>query len=546
MTARRAARIDALLVFGVVGAAYALRLDNSPLNGTEALRAVPALEMLRTGDWIVPRLWGAPYLAKPPMFPWLLALASWISGSAAEWVFRLPSALAMGATGAAVCVANNRWFGRPAGLIGGLSTLLMAGLWSQALKADIDAAHTLAVTVAALGLLCAPMRAATVVWTGLAIGAAMLLKGPACLPVVIGAIIGRAIGARSWRTLGDWRPCASLLIGAALFGAWAFAAYRSLAAGPDSFDWRGAQEVASRITASGAAAIGKSLLAPLLVLLAAAPLPLLVHLAAQRVTTGALPPGSARLLHSALATIGVALALFVLARTTNARYAYIVLPLFGVIAGAVGKVWLEGRYERTPSMALRGVLAIALVALLAALAVFTFRRPLGASAWATLAVGAVAGGWAGLALARGRHAGAMIALAVLAVVAIGPYAAVKSAYRHRESPLAAALAVREAAGAEPILTDAWMVTGPAVFHYADAAPRWKAGALSTPGALAPGTWVQFQEDEWAAWSANGSAQFDRVIVLPIHGRAPVLARVGPGGISPAPGSAARPETAADR
>jgi len=53
-----------------------------------------AREMIRSGDWIVPRYNGAVYLDKPPLLFWLIALPSSIYGSVTPFLARLPSALA--------------------------------------------------------------------------------------------------------------------------------------------------------------------------------------------------------------------------------------------------------------------------------------------------------------------------------------------------------------------------------------------------------------------------------------------------------------------
>ena len=47
-------------------------------------------EMVASGDWLVPRLFGVPYLEKPPLFYWLTA-ASLATFGINEWAARLPS-----------------------------------------------------------------------------------------------------------------------------------------------------------------------------------------------------------------------------------------------------------------------------------------------------------------------------------------------------------------------------------------------------------------------------------------------------------------------
>src|SRR6516164_10933647 len=87
---------------------------------TESLRAIIAEGMLRSGNWIVPRLYGEPLFTKPPGMYIAIALCSLPLGRVTEFTARLPSALA--ATG---CVLLFWWYfkrhlGRAAGLAAAL------------------------------------------------------------------------------------------------------------------------------------------------------------------------------------------------------------------------------------------------------------------------------------------------------------------------------------------------------------------------------------------------------------------------------------------
>lgn len=64
------------------------------LSHNEARRLVVVREMLAGHQWLTPTKNGVLYFAKPPLFYWVGALISLLSGSSAEWVLRLPSALA--------------------------------------------------------------------------------------------------------------------------------------------------------------------------------------------------------------------------------------------------------------------------------------------------------------------------------------------------------------------------------------------------------------------------------------------------------------------
>jgi 4-amino-4-deoxy-L-arabinose transferase-like glycosyltransferase len=69
-----------------------------------------ALEMLWSGDWLVPRLDTLPYFHKPPLFYWLTAASLGVFG-VNEWAARLPSLLAAAGTALAVYLFVSRWAG---------------------------------------------------------------------------------------------------------------------------------------------------------------------------------------------------------------------------------------------------------------------------------------------------------------------------------------------------------------------------------------------------------------------------------------------------
>jgi 4-amino-4-deoxy-L-arabinose transferase-like glycosyltransferase len=83
-----------LAFLGGVGFLLFFNLWGRHLENRDYLRyAEVAREMIRSGDWIVPRINGEIYLHKPPLLLWLIALPSSIYGSVTPFLARLPSAL---------------------------------------------------------------------------------------------------------------------------------------------------------------------------------------------------------------------------------------------------------------------------------------------------------------------------------------------------------------------------------------------------------------------------------------------------------------------
>jgi 4-amino-4-deoxy-L-arabinose transferase-like glycosyltransferase len=108
------------------------------LYRTESLRAIIGAEFLRSGNWIVPTLYGQPLFTKPPGMYAAIALVSWPFGGVSDWSARLPSALAATATVFLFYWCFGRQFGRQAGLIA--AAILPASLmWlDKASAAEID------------------------------------------------------------------------------------------------------------------------------------------------------------------------------------------------------------------------------------------------------------------------------------------------------------------------------------------------------------------------------------------------------------------------
>ncbi len=113
-------------------------LGAGELYRNETLRAIIAREMLRTGNWIVPTLYGEPLFTKPPGMYMAIALCSWPFGEVSEWTARLPSALA-----ATSIVFLMYWFfarqlDRRAGLLAALLVPMSAFWLERSTSAEID------------------------------------------------------------------------------------------------------------------------------------------------------------------------------------------------------------------------------------------------------------------------------------------------------------------------------------------------------------------------------------------------------------------------
>lgn len=194
-----------LIVLLVCVFVYWTNLGATGLHSTEGHRAIPGWEALETGRWIPTTMFEALYTRKPPGMPWAIALSTMLLGET-ELAARAPSALACTLMALVACFVSMLWFGKPWGLIAGLTQALMPRFWSSGRSADIEALHCLATQLLALALVQALViqpraearrRIMLSLVIGLSLAATILLKAHAGLPVLVGVVAAACIVRRS-------------------------------------------------------------------------------------------------------------------------------------------------------------------------------------------------------------------------------------------------------------------------------------------------------------------------------------------------------------
>jgi 4-amino-4-deoxy-L-arabinose transferase-like glycosyltransferase len=140
--------VTVLLLIGLCGFFFFYGINHGELYRTESLRAIIAAEFLRTGNWVVPTLYGEPLFTKPPGMYIAIALASWPMGHVSEWTSRLPSALAATFTVFLFYGFFRRRLGNLAGLAAAV-LLPLSFMWlDKATAAEIDMLQVAWVTAA--------------------------------------------------------------------------------------------------------------------------------------------------------------------------------------------------------------------------------------------------------------------------------------------------------------------------------------------------------------------------------------------------------------
>ncbi len=223
---------------------------HSPLAGTEGHRGLTAHHMVESGQWLVPILDGRVYLAKPPLHYWLQAIAETISGTHAEFIWRVPSAVCSATMAAMLVLFAVRWFGKRAGILTGFAYAAVVSMWGMSRNADIDITNVLASNLAAICVLeiyfgTGRRVFAWIVAASIFFAATLMAKGPGGLPTLLGAMLCVAVFAvreRRWNHIILPRFWLPLILGLLAFAGYGYAVYHYLVSHHMTLDWTGLQE----------------------------------------------------------------------------------------------------------------------------------------------------------------------------------------------------------------------------------------------------------------------------------------------------------------
>jgi len=227
------------LALVLIGAGLGLR---DPWPADEPRFALIAQDMLRSGDWLIPRVGGDLYADKPPLYFWLMAAAMGITGSLRVG-FLLPSLLAGVGTMLLVYDLLRRARGREIALAGAFLLLLTVQFTEMAREAKIDGVLCFITTLSLYGLLRHLLLGPAPGWflTGWAVaGLGVITKGVGFLPLLV-LLPFALLARRGWpaavpRVGGLWMPgVAAMLIA---IGLWFVPMMLATAAGGDLLAYR--------------------------------------------------------------------------------------------------------------------------------------------------------------------------------------------------------------------------------------------------------------------------------------------------------------------
>jgi len=203
---------------------YASRMTAMPVIGEESRWARGAVQMIETGDWIVPRQQGQVFPERPPMSSWLMAIVGTMRGRVDSVAVRLPSVLAVLVTCLLIYGYARYFISR----FGALAAAVVFATFGQVLQlgrlGESEAVFTMFVSASLIVWHWGYVKSwpGWLVWSSgyLLMACAALVKGPQA-PVYFATVTGVfLIVKRDWRFLFSWSHAAGITVGLAVIAAW--------------------------------------------------------------------------------------------------------------------------------------------------------------------------------------------------------------------------------------------------------------------------------------------------------------------------------------
>jgi 4-amino-4-deoxy-L-arabinose transferase-like glycosyltransferase len=211
-----------LLVWAVI---YLPALGSIAIKGEEGRRILPAIGMLKSGNYIVPEVGGNAYFRKPPLVNWLVAASFRVFGMRNEWTARLPSAVAVLAVAIAFVTAARGSLGPKGSMIAALIWMTNIGMIEKGRLIEIEALYVSLCGLAIIFWLSFVIQRTSpwLIWipSYIFLGLGLLAKGPTHLIFFYAIVLGVLWQMKEWRLLIHPAHFAGLTIMLGIFAAWA-------------------------------------------------------------------------------------------------------------------------------------------------------------------------------------------------------------------------------------------------------------------------------------------------------------------------------------
>ena len=250
MISRNRSLLIVLLVWATI---YLPALGSLAIKGEEGRRILPAVRMIETGDYIVPRVGSTTYFRKPPLVNWLVAVSFKVFGVRNEWTARLPSAFSVLVVAIAFVTVARVSLGPSGSTIAALIWLTNIGIIEKGRLIEIEGLY---VSLSGLAIIFwlsfwSQEKSPWLIWlpASIFLGLALLAKGPLHLVFFYGIVFAVLWQTKRWRLLVHPAHFAAVAIMLAIFAAWAIPFLQSTTTQAALHKW--STQFSGRLSATG-------------------------------------------------------------------------------------------------------------------------------------------------------------------------------------------------------------------------------------------------------------------------------------------------------
>ena len=219
-----------LIVILIWAGIYLPSLGGPEFKGEEGRRVLPAVTMLKTGNWVIPSVGGEDYWSKPPGINWIVAVSFMLTGQRSEFAARLPSTVFVLAFVSLLVWMPLPWPSLSGRLISAIIFLTNVSLIEKGRLIEIEAVYISLTGIAILWWLSAwsSGRSRWSLWMlpSIVLGFGILVKGPFIIVFFYGTIIAVLIYTRRLKELFTIQHILAVTIILAMPLAWLYLAYQ--------------------------------------------------------------------------------------------------------------------------------------------------------------------------------------------------------------------------------------------------------------------------------------------------------------------------------
>ncbi len=216
---------EVAFLFLLVVAAYLVRLGDGSMRAEEPRWTQVAAEIRQSGDWVVPREQGEPFLSRPPLHSWLIACSTLFFGSRDAWAVRFPSLLGMLGGTLLVYGYSRLSLSRLGALAAAVAFATFGEMFTTGCQAETEAVFIPLVSASLLLWHWGQLRNWPVLVTWVVsyacVGLAMLAKGPQAPVYFLTSVVAYLLWTRQWRRLFGPAHLAGMVVCAAIVLGWA-------------------------------------------------------------------------------------------------------------------------------------------------------------------------------------------------------------------------------------------------------------------------------------------------------------------------------------